>query len=294
MTRPAKPVGPSGSSPRGNRDTPARRAALERLRTLKRSSGTPPVGVERRRYRGTVAYDGTAYHGWQRQRELLTVQELLEAALDRATATVVTVKGSGRTDAGVHAEGQVFAFDSASSLPVAGMLHRTRHLLPRDVRLVDLALARSDFDPQRDATAKHYRYTLLLRPGPSPAWERASHRVDVQLDVSAMRAAARYLVGRHDFRSFRTDPGPARRDQDTVRTVRSLELTGAGDLLLIDVVGEGFLYMMVRNIVAALLAVGRGDSVPADMERVLAARDRSLLPAPAPPQGLCLRAVHYE
>lgn len=280
-------------SPRGNRRTPARRAAVERLRTLRRSSGTPPVGEERRRYRGIVAYDGTDYHGWQRQRELLTVQELLEAALDRATATVVTVHGSGRTDSGVHADGQSFAFDSETALPVEGILHRTRHLLPHDVRLVALERAADDFDPQRHAVGKHYRYTLLCSPRPSPAWERTCHRVEDELDLPAMQAAAAVLVGRHDFRSFRTDPGPARRDQDTVRTIHSLTVTPSAELLLVDVVGEGFLYMMVRNLVAALLAVGRGAWDDERVAQVLAARDRSLVPPPAPPQGLCLREVHY-
>lgn len=241
-----------------------------------------------------VVYDGTEYRGWQRQRDELTVQELLEAALDRATGTVVGVRGSGRTDAGVHADGQVIAFDSRTRLPADAVRHRTAHLLPRDVQLVRLERAHPSFDPQRDAVAKCYRYTVLRAPAPSPSRERCAFRVDSPLDVDAMRRAAGTVVGRHDFRSFRTDPGPARRDEDTVRTVRSVELHDLGESLVVDVAGEGFLYMMVRNLVAGLLAVGRGDWGTGRMAEVLAACDRRLVPPPAPAHGLCLRGVTYD
>ena len=272
---------------------PARIAADALLRPLRGRRRPPPVG-EPRRLRLTVAYDGSGFRGWQRQRELLTVQELLEAAAERATGVPGAIFGAGRTDAGVHAEGQVAILDTRTALPARAVEALFAQVLPPSVRVRAVREVGPDWNPQRLARSKLYRYTILRGAAPSPARERAAWRLAEPLDTGAMRAAGALLVGTHDFRSFRTDPGPKRRDEGTVRTITSLELSEALDQIRIEVRGPGFLYMMVRNITAALVEVGRGRRPPQWVADLLDARDRTLLPPPAPAPGLCLVVVDYE
>lgn len=253
----------------------------------------PPVGETERRFRACVAYDGTPYAGWQRQPADVSVQEMIEAALDVATGLRTSISGAGRTDAGVHAEGQVFAFATRSELPAEALLHLCRRLLPPDIRVIHLEPAPEPFRPRR-ARRKLYRYTVLEAPTDCPARERVAWRLAEPLDREALRGAAAHLVGRHDFRAFRNDPGAARRDEDTVRLIERLDVRRLDDLLLLDVQGPGFLYMMVRNVVAALVEVGSGRRPAGWVSEVLEARDRSRLPPPAPARGLCLVKVEYD
>ena len=219
--------------------------------------------------------------------------EVLEAALETATGTAITLRGAGRTDAGVHAVGQAIAFRSETALPPDALRHICLQILPPSVRVSCVEEAPPGWNPQRDAVRKLYRYRVLESARPSPALEHIAWRVGLALDIDAMRDASRALIGQHDFRAFRNDPGRARRDEGTVRTIESITLERRLDLLHIDVVGPGFLYMMVRNVSAALMEVGRGHRDSAWVAELLASRDRRLGPAPAPAHGLTLENVEY-
>jgi tRNA pseudouridine38-40 synthase len=276
-------------------ETKARRLARQMLRRPARRprASPPPVGAEERRFRAVVAYDGTGYAGFQRQRDRVAVQEILEAALEEATGVPAAVVGAGRTDAGVHADGQVVAFGSRTGLPASALRHLCDHVLPEDVRVLRLEAAPAGFHPQKDAVRKLYRYAILEEPDPLPRWRRVAWQVGETLDLDTMRAGARHLVGTHDFRAFRSDPGPARRDEDTVRTIERIDVRRDGPFVVVDATGPGFLYMMVRNLTAALVAVGRGARPALWVAEVLAARQRPRLPPPAPAHGLTLVRVDY-
>lgn len=279
-------------------DTPARRAARLRLRRSRVSGRPPPQADHATRIRATVAYDGTDYSGWQRQRDRVSVQEVLEVGLRAATGDASHVVGAGRTDAGVHARGQVVSLETRTTLEPSAIAHRWNQVLPDDVQIVAATAAPKGFDPRRHAVRKLYRYTLLLSAHRAPAAEHTAWRVPPALDLEAMRTAAAVLVGRHDFRAFRNDPGLARRDENTVRTITRLAVDPWREYLVVEAEGPGFLYMMVRNLVGALVNVGRGRACPAGeaaawIAGVLESRDRSQLPPPAPAHGLCLMEVEY-
>jgi tRNA pseudouridine38-40 synthase len=276
-------------------ETKARVLARQMLRrpARKRRSSAPPLLDTARRFRAVVAYDGTNYAGFQRQRDRVAVQEILEAALEEATRAPAVVLGAGRTDAGVHADGQVVAFDSPTGLPASALRHLCDHVLPADVKVRRLEVAPPSFHPQKDAVRKLYRYALVTAGETLPRWSGVAWQVEEPLDLAAMRAAAKHVVGTHDFRAFRSDPGPARRDEDTVRTVERIDVREDGPFVVVDAVGPGFLYMMVRNLTAALVAVGRGEHRAAWMAEALASRQRRRLPPPAPAQGLTLVRVEY-
>lgn len=276
-------------------ETPARTLAKALLHreARRRRDKSPPVAAESRRFRAVVAYDGGAYAGFQRQHERVTVQEVLEAAIEAATRLPATVAPAGRTDAGVHADGQVVAFDSATGLPAEALRHLFDHLLPPDVKVLRVETAPPAFDPQRDAVRKLYRYSVLEGGPALPRWRGLAWHVRAPLDVGAMGEAAAHLVGTHDFRAFRNDPGPERRDEKTVRTIERVDVRREGAFVVLDAVGPGFLYMMVRNLTAALVAVGRGERPHGWVAEVLASRDRRLLPPPAPAAGLTLVRVEY-
>ncbi len=243
-----------------------------------------------RRLAMIVQYDGTAYHGWQRQPGLPTVQGTLEAELARLLGEAPAVDGAGRTDAGVHALGQVAAFSTGRDLAPGRIERALNSRLPDDVAVADAREVAPDFDPSRDAVSKHYRYRLYTG-APKPIFRRhvAWHWYR-PLDVAPMQAAAQLLVGRHDFASFESR-GSAR--ENTVREVFSLDATRDADEVRVDVTGDGFLYRMVRNLVGTLTEVGRGHRPPEWVREVLVARDRTAGGPCAPPRGLCLMSVRY-
>ncbi len=276
------------------RDTPARTAARTRLATHRLRGHRPPRRLDAPVwYRAIIAYDGADFAGWQRQPDVVGIAEMMDAALELATGGPVVATAAGRTDAGVHADGQAISFQTDAALPPDALRHLCLQLLPPTIRVVHVEAAPDGFRVQRDVTSKLYRYCILESPQPSPVRERAAWRFDAPLDLDAVRAAAAHLVGTHDFRAFRNDPGPARRDEDTVRTITSLDVDRAWDRVRFDVGGPGFLYMMVRNLTAALVEVGTGRQTPAWVAEILAQRDRRHVPAPAPPEGLRLVSVEY-
>ena len=228
--------------------------------------------------------------GWQRQLNGRSVQTVVEAALAELLGVWVTTTAAGRTDSGVHALGQVVAFDAPRSLPAQAYLRGLTGLLPPDVAVVAAAEAPEGFDPRRWANGKRYRYSLTRRPSRSPLLRRTHWELFGPLDVGAMREGARALVGAHDFSSFRAADCEAPHAR---RTLRVLEITAGEETLHLELEGTAFLKHMVRNIVGSLVEVGRGKHPPSWIAEVLAARDRTLAGPTAPAHGLTLVEVTY-
>jgi tRNA pseudouridine38-40 synthase len=237
------------------------------------------------RYRATVEYDGTDFSGFQLQPGARTVQGELEAALARlGDGERQPVVGAGRTDAGVHATGQVIAFTYSGRLPADRLLEALNGNLPRDVAIRDLRGAPSGFHPRFAARYREYRYTVW-NGSRSPLRERTALQVRTPLDTAAMARAASVLVGRHDFSAFGQAVG------QPVRTVHSVRVRRTGRLVTIDVRADAFLRGMVRRMVAVLLEVGKGSMDDAGVAAALAGRKPALAGAAAPARGLCLRHV---
>lgn len=241
-------------------------------------------------FKMTLSYDGTAFHGWQVQPGRRTVQEVLETALASILGTPVACIASGRTDAGVHARGQVVSFRSDTALPPATVRKATNARMPFDVAVVSCEVAADDFHANRDAVRKTYRYVILdgVRDPFTHLYAlRSLHR----LDADAMARAATQLLGTHDFHSFETNwPNRA----TSVRTVTAVSVTREGDNIQIDIEADGFLYNMVRTIVGTLMNVGRGYWEPDCVAKIIAAEDRKVAGPTAGAEGLYLMRVTYE
>jgi tRNA pseudouridine38-40 synthase len=242
-------------------------------------------GGAARRFRATVEYDGTEFAGFQSQRNARTVQGELEAALSRLSGGIrQPVMGAGRTDTGVHATGQVIAFTYPGSLSVEALTDALNGTLPPDVAVRDLRQAPGGFNPRYAARYREYRYSIWNGPR-SPLRERTALWVRSDLDVAAMASAATAFLGRHDFSAFGgADPQP-------VRTIHRIAVRRKGLAVTIDVRGDAFLRGMVRRIVAALLAVGKGTLEVSAVPGLLTAGKPALAGASAPARGLCLRRV---
>jgi tRNA pseudouridine38-40 synthase len=238
----------------------------------------------------TVEYDGGGFCGWQVQAEGRTVQGALEEAVRRTTGEVVRVLGAGRTDAGVHAEGQVAHFDTDSDLPPARFLRALNYWLPEDVAVLECRRAGPQFHARFSARSKLYRYRILCSPVRRPLREGFVLREWRELDAATMRQCAAALVGEHDFSSFASEHAAT---STSVRRLLRSSLTRSDDELHYLVEGEGFLYNMVRIIVGTLLEVGRGKMSPEAFGDALAARDRRAAGPTAPARGLCLVRVNY-
>jgi tRNA pseudouridine38-40 synthase len=247
------------------------------------------------KFKLTIAYDGTAYEGWQVQKIGTGVQEKVEAALAKLFPSRPRVHSSSRTDTGVHALGMVAHFE----VPHAECPMTARKLalalnawLPEDVRVLSAARARRDFHARFDAAGKQYRYFVWNHPAMNPLIRHTAWYVPRPLDLRAMRAAAPLFVGKHDFQSFAANPGYAK--DSTVRTLTRCGLKCQGRLLTFIIEGDGFLYKMCRGIVGTLVQVGLG-KFPADEVRgMLAKRDRRVAGMSAPAHGLMLWKVSYR
>ncbi len=247
-------------------------------------------GNEKRSIMLVLEYDGTRYAGFQRQSNAITVQAELESAIHRLTGEDVRVTAAGRTDAGVHAVGQVVGFTTRSRLSIVDMQRALNALLPLDIAVRDMRLVDADFHARFSAVRRTYRYTVLNTPVRSPLLRRTTCHVSAPLNVAAMHEAAQALVGQHDFAAF---GGPMRRGGSTVRTVYRVTCRREGDLVLVEIEANAYLSRMVRHIVGTLLAVGRGALSTADVAAILAAKDRRRAPNAAPAQGLCLVDIGY-
>ncbi|HEY8962440.1 MAG TPA: tRNA pseudouridine(38-40) synthase TruA [Luteolibacter sp.] len=241
-----------------------------------------------------IAFEGTAYQGWQSQRSGLGVQDRIEAALARLFASAPKVQGSSRTDAGVHAFGMVAHFE----VPRAEFKMPARHLvlainacLPDDIRVRSAVRIPASFHARFDATGKQYRYHVWNDPVMNPLARTQAWHVPRPLDVEAMRQAAACFVGRHDFRSFTANRGDVL--EDAVRTLTRCEIRRAGPRLIFTIEGEGFLYKMCRGIVGTLVQVGTGKFPPEEVKAMLAKLDRRVAGMNAPAHGLVLWKVFY-
>lgn len=240
----------------------------------------------------TLEYDGARYVGWQVQPNGESLQARLQQALLELLGEATAVLVAGRTDAGVHALGQVACFDTPRQLPLKAYWMGLNGLLPEDMAVVEAEEVPSDFDPRRWATGKRYRYLISNRRSRSPMRRRTHWEIFQPLDVGAMREAAAHLVGRHDFSAFRAADCRA---HHAVREVREVSISGSsGEVLSIEVEGTAFLKHMVRNIVGSLVEVGKGRQRPAWLREVLASRDRTLAGQTAPAHGLTLVEVRYD
>lgn len=243
------------------------------------------------RYRLTIEYDGAGLVGWQRQRHGLSVQEALETAVTRFCGERAVVHGAGRTDSGVHALGQTAHLDLAREAPPEILRSAlNHHLRPAAISVLAAEPAPAGFDARLSATLRVYRYRILNRRAP-PALERGRvWQVARPLDLEAMRAAARHLVGHHDFSTFRDSMCQA---NSPLRTLDLLEVQRAGDEIQIEARARSFLHRQVRNMAGTLGLVGLGRWQPDDVGRALAARDRRAGGPTAPPHGLYLVDIRY-
>lgn len=246
-----------------------------------------------RNLRLTLEYDGTAYAGWQVQENGPTVQGALETALARLLKAPVRVSASGRTDAGVHALGQVANFRTSAPVPLKGFFHGLNVLLPRDIAVRRVDEVPAHFDSRRSAKEKTYEYFLHVGPAPSAFLRRTTWRVPggASLDLGAMAEAGRRLEGSHDFGAFRSAGCDA---PHALRTLHEVRVERRGECVEIGVRGTAFLRHMVRIIVGTLVEVGQGKRSPSSLGDLLESRDRERAGPTAPPQGLLLKQVVYD
>ena len=246
-----------------------------------------------RTIRLTLAYEGTAFAGWQRQPGARTVQAAVEDALAAVEQRPVAVVAAGRTDAGVHALAQVASADVFNRLPPPVLMRALNVRLPEDVRVIEAAEAPPGFNARHDARAKVYRYTMAVGHDPGPFVRRVVWHIPARLDVAAMARAAALLVGEHDFSAFQAAGGDVK---TSIRRLLASELRdepGSPHYLRYHVTGTGFLRHMVRNIVGTLVDIGRHRWPADDILHILASRTRHRAGATAPPQGLVLVRVVY-
>lgn len=237
-----------------------------------------------------VAYDGTNYQGFQRQKNGVGVQQVLEKALTEVLKEPILIKAAGRTDAGVHALGQVISFTTSSRIPPENYRRALEPHLPPDIAVREAFYAPDDFHARFDAVDKTYQYKLLYSPLPDPTQRNTTWEFREKLDVDKMNEVAALLLGKHDFTSFKNQGS---QDTSPVRTLTEAHWVQDGDLFTFTITGDGFLYRMVRNIVGCLVRVGTGAWTKEDFARVLAARNRKQAGMAAPPQGLYLMHVSY-
>ena len=245
----------------------------------------------RRNIKLTIEYDGTDYQGWQRQlntRE--TLQEIIEEVLRGILQKKVSLIVSGRTDAGVHARGQVANFKTYTKIPLKKLKRALNSLLPDDIvvtRAQDIAW---DFHARFAAKTKIYRYAIINQKYPSVFWRKFAYFVPFKLDFRLMQKEARALLGRHDFRCFQA---AGRKAKDTVRTIKKIKVTKKGSIIFIDIQANGFLYKMVRNIAGTLIEVGRGRKPQISIKKILNSRNRQFAGPTVASCGLCLLRVQY-
>ena len=242
-------------------------------------------------YRAVVEYDGTNFCGLQFQFELRTVAGELERALSGLFNESIKISSAGRTDAGVHASGQVISFKSTRTFPVERLALALNANLPPDVSVRYAGLAPDGFSARFDAESRVYEYRIVNRAQPSAVERRFAHHVYRPIDLDLARAAAADLIGEHDFVTF---CGVHPEHGGTVRTVYSIEITQARDIITLRIAGRGFLHRMVRISVGTILEIATGRRPPTDIPRLLAARDRREAGYTAPAAGLRLVAVHYR
>jgi tRNA pseudouridine38-40 synthase len=239
-----------------------------------------------------IEYDGTDYHGSQYQTNAPTVQEEIEKALEKLTGKKIRIKMASRTDAGVHAAGQVAGFITDSALPLESYVEGLNHFLPDDIAVREAFSPVDPFDVRRRATSREYRYSILNRETRSPLKQRFTHRVTGELDIKAMNKACRALIGKKDLASFVSSAEVAAK-KNTIRKIIKAEFTREGDIIHFDIAADSFLPHQVRNTIGALLRVGQGKMTVNEFEKMIEAKTPGLAGPTAPATGLCLVRVNY-
>ena len=246
-----------------------------------------------RRFRLTLEYDGAEFQGWQIQARGRSVQGVVESALAQVTSAPLRIYAAGRTDAGVHARGQVAHFDAATRLSPTALCKALNAVLPEDVAAREVAEAAADFDARRDALSKRYVYRILRRRSRSPLRRRYGWHIRGPLALDAMAEATDLLKGTHDFAAFRGAPGGPPADEETRRSLDALRVVRESDEVRIVAEARSFLRYMVRNLVGTLVEVGQGRLSVPQVAQVLASRDRAAAGPTAPAHGLCLEEIRY-
>ena len=240
----------------------------------------------------TVEYDGSGYAGWQRQKNGLSVQQVVEEAIEKATGAKTVIHAAGRTDAGVHALGQVVHFDTETTIPPQKISYALNTFLPEDIRIASSCEVSEDFHARYSAKAKTYVYTFYNAEHASALYRNLSAHARGEIDIDAMKKAAEKIVGTHDFASFCASGSEV---DTTIRTVYSLEIIEhEPPFISLKITGNGFLYNMVRIIAGVLLDVGRGRLSSEDVADIIAAKDRRKASATAPACGLVLKEIYYD
>ncbi len=246
------------------------------------------------KFKLTIAYDGTAYQGWQVQKTGTGVQQKIEEALAKLFPSVKRIHGSSRTDTGVHALGMVAHVEIPRAelrMPLPKLALAINAHLPEDVRVVSVRRASATFHARFQAIGKQYRYAVWNHSAMNPLLRTQAWHVPLKLDLPAMRAAARHLLGRHDFRSFAANH--TYHIENTVRTLTRCDIRRSGPLITFLIEGDGFLYKMCRGIAGTLVQLGRGKFTEAELKLMLAAKDRRVAGMTAPAHGLLLWKVFY-
>jgi tRNA pseudouridine38-40 synthase len=251
--------------------------------------------LKKTKYKLTIAYDGTAYEGWQVQKIGTGVQQKVEEALAKLFPSAPRLHSSSRTDTGVHALGMVAHFEvpaDAWKSPIRKLGLALNAWLPEDIRVLSAITARAEFHARFDAAGKQYRYFVWNQPAMNPLLRKTAWHVPRRLDVKLMRDAAQHFIGKHDFKSFTANTGYER--ETTVRTLSRCEIKRQGPLLTFVIEGDGFLYKMCRGIVGTLVQVGLGKFAPGEIKTLLGKKDRRLGGMTAPAHGLVLWKVYYK
>ncbi|HXL73057.1 MAG TPA: tRNA pseudouridine(38-40) synthase TruA [bacterium] len=243
-----------------------------------------------RNIRLTVEYDGTAYSGWQKQIQFETVQGTLEEKLKQVCGHLVDLLVAGRTDSGVHALGQTANFHTSSTLPIAKIQDVLNHLLPRDIHVVKVQEVPETFHATYHAKAKLYRYVIRNTKDYTVFDRNTYHHVRTTLDITAMKKAAKFLIGTHDFTAFR---GTLGKWANPKRTITQIKIQKKGDEIILEYMGVSFLHQMIRILSGTLLYVGLGKLKPGDMKEILKSKDRKKAGPTLPPNGLFLVKVYY-
>lgn len=243
-----------------------------------------------KRIKLTVAYDGTNYHGSQIQNNGETIEGVLKRELEKLLKEKICLIGASRTDAGVHARGNVYVFDTNSRIPPEKFSYALNARLPEDIRIQDSCQVPQQFHPRHQDTIKTYEYRILNRKFPLPEHRLYAHFSYDTLNLEKMQEACAYFIGEHDFASFCAAGSQV---ESTVRTIYDLKVEKAGEIVTVSVTGNGFLYNMVRILVGTLLKVGKGEIEPKEIPAIIEGKDRSLAGPTAPARGLTLAKIRY-
>jgi tRNA pseudouridine38-40 synthase len=238
-----------------------------------------------------IEYEGTDYSGWQSQKNARSIQDTIQAALERITGRKARLISCGRTDAGVHALNHIANFKTESKIPLFKLQRALNSVLPKDIVIKEAKEVPERFHSRFDARSKTYRYTTITGGAPSAIERNLTSYIPYKLNLALMKKESKALLGKHDFKSFQAAD---RIERSSVRTIKRLDIRRKGGRIIMDVEADGFLYNMVRNIAGTLIDIGRGRLAAGSMARILKAKDRKAAGETAPAKGLCLIEVKYS